>query len=608
MSGVTKTVRIGCGGGFWGDTPEGPRQLIERGQLDYLMLDYLAEVTMSILARARAKNPQAGYVPDIITQVIRPFARSIAEQGIRLVVNAGGVNTQACKAAIEKELSAQGVMLRVAAVLGDDLTDRADALRNSGICEMATGEPLPAALVSANAYLGAFPIAQALDAGAQIVVTGRCVDSALVLGPLIHEFGWRPQEHDLLSAGSLAGHVIECGPQCTGGFFTDWESLKDGWAGIGFPIAECRGDGSFTISKPADTGGAVTVATVSEQIAYEVGDPCAYRLPDVCCDWTQVHVVQEGADRVTVSGAGGSAPGSLVKVSATWTDGYRCIATLLVRGARAAAKARAIGEAILARSARILARDGLGAFTETSIEVIGAEDAYGAHAHPVEPREVVLKLAARHAQSRALEVLAGEVFPVATGTVQGVAGAHGGRPKVQPVVRLYSFLLDKARVPVEVVLGDGQPVEAAWAVSQDNISRDDANDPPADSTVAGQDGPTISVPLGAIAYGRSGDKGDLSNVAVLARWPEALPLLRGQVTTDRVKAWFSHLVDGQVERYEWPGLHGLNFLMHEALGGGGIASLRFDPQGKAHAQMLLDMPVEVPQAWLPRLHGGGENG
>jgi len=619
MSDTRKTIRIGCGGGFWGDTPEGPRQLIEQGQLDYLMLDYLAEVTMSILARLRAKNPQAGYVPDVITHVVRPFAKQIAAQGIKLVVNAGGVNTAACKAAIEKELAAQGVGLTVAAVLGDDLMEQAEALRAEGVREMATGEPLPAALVSANAYLGAFPIAQALAAGAQIVVTGRCVDSALVLGPLIHGFGWGAQQHDLLSAGSLAGHVIECGPQCTGGFSTDWQALRDGWDHIGFPIVECQADGAFTVTKPEGTGGAVTVATVSEQIAYEVGDPRAYRLPDVCCDWSQVRVTQQGPDRVAVSGARGQAPGPLVKVSATWTDGHRCIATLLVRGREAAAKARAVGEAILARSARMLMREGLGPFSETAIELLGAEDAYGPHASGTPPREVVLKLAARHPQARALEVFAGEVFPAATGTVQGVAGAHGGRPKVQPVVRLYSFLLHKARVPVRVLVGGGVPVDAPWAGTADNDKAPEASEAMAASEAArpaphtshrapAPDGPTVRVPLAAIAYARSGDKGDLSNVAVLARRPEALPLLREQLTTARVKAWFAHLVRGEVERFDWPGLHGLNFLMHQALGGGGVASLRFDPQGKAHAQMLLDMLVDVPPAWLPELLDGETHG
>jgi len=599
---MSRVVRIGCGGGFWGDTAEGPRQLIERGQLDYLMLDYLAEVTMSILARMRAKNPQAGYVPDVVTQIVRPFARQMAQQGVKLIVNAGGVNTEACKAAIEKELAAQGVDMRVAAVLGDDLMGEVDALR-SEVREMATGKPLPAALVSANAYLGAFPIAQALAAGAQIVVTGRCVDSALVLGPLIHEFGWQPEDHDLLSAGSLAGHVIECGPQCTGGFSTDWEALKDGWASIGFPIAECRADGSFTISKPEGTGGAVNVATVSEQISYEVGDPAAYRLPDVGCDWTGVHVEQEGPDRVTVTGARGHAPGPLVKVSATWSDGFRCIATLLVRGRGAAAKAEAVAAAILTRSARILERDGYEPFTETSVEVLGAEDAYGPHASTARPREVVLKIAARHLQSRALEIFAGEVFPVATGTVQGLAGAHGGRPKVQPVVRLFSFLLDKSRVPVRMVVGGAEPIDAPWTISAGEARKRAKDDAPRPSI--SHDGPRVQAPLSAIAYARSGDKGDISNVAVLARRPEAFPLLREQLTAERVKEWFAHLVDGKVERFEWPGLNGLNFLMHEALGGGGVASLRFDPQGKAHAEMLLDMMVDVPRSLLP---DGGKHG
>lgn len=596
QAGVDHVVRIGGGSGFWGDTPEGARQLIAHGRLDYLVMDYLAEITMSILARMRQRQPDQGYATDFVSQLIVPHAKAIAAQGIKLVVNAGGVNPAGCKAAVERALAAQGIDLKVAAVLGDDVMPQIDALRGAGTREQFSGAPLPAELVSANAYLGAFPIAQALDQGADIVITGRCVDSAVALGPLIHAFGWTPEQFDLLAAGSLVGHVLECGPQCTGGFATDWQATQDGWADIGFPIAECRADGSFVVTKPEGTGGAVTVQTVSEQITYETGDPRHYLLPDVVCDFSGVQARQVGPDRVAVHGARGLPATPHYKVSATHVDGFRCMATLLVRGIDAPAKARAVAQAILTRTRTLFGREGLADYSETSVELLGAEDAYGPHARPgaQATREVVLKLGVRHADAKALDVFAREIFPTSTSTVQGLGGAFGGRPKVQPVVRLYSFLLDKTALPVALDMG-GPPQRVAIAAGAPWVAPVAV---PVDDFWQAPAGPRTTVPLVAIAYARSGDKGDISNIAVLARRPEFVPLLRQWLTAERVRSHLAHLVQGRAERFEWPGLHGFNFLLHEALGGGGVASLRYDPQGKAHAQLLLDMPVAIPQAWV----------
>lgn len=588
-------VRIGCGSGFWGDTPEGARQLIDHGQIDYLVMDYLAEITMSILARMRQRQPDQGYASDFVSQLIVPHAKALAAQRIKLIVNAGGVNPAGCKAAVEQALAAQGVALRVAAVLGDDVMPQVEALRRGGTRELSSDAPLPAELVSANAYLGAFPIAQALDQGADIVITGRCVDSALALGPLIHAFGWTAAQWDLLAAGSLVGHVLECGAQCTGGFATDWQATQQGWADIGFPIAECRADGRFVVTKPAGTGGAVDVQGVSEQITYETGDPQRYLLPDVVCDFSAVQVRQIGPDRVAVQGARGLPATPHYKVSATYVDGFRCMATMLVRGTDAAAKARAVAQAILARTRTLLGREGWADYSETSVELLGAEDGYGQHARPgaQATREVVLKLGVRHAQAKALDVFAREIFPTSTSTVQGLAGVFGGRPKVQPVVRLYSFLLDKACLSVRLDM-DGQQQAVAIAAGTAGTT---GQAPAADAAWQMPAGPRTTVPLLALAYARSGDKGDISNIAVLARRPEFVPLLRQSVTAERVRSHLAHQVRGRAERFEWPGLLGFNFLLHEALGGGGVASLRYDPQGKAHAQLLLDMAVEIPQAW-----------
>lgn len=349
-------VRIGCGAGFWGDSAEGPKQLVESGEIDYLVLDYLAEITMSLLARARAKDPNAGYATDF-PSVVAALAPKLKEQGIRVVTNAGGVNPQACKSAIEEKLKEKGIALKVSIVTGDDLLPRAAEFADTR--EMFSGGPMPPKLWSMNAYLGAFPIAQALDGGADIVLTGRCVDSAVVLGALIHEFKWRADEFDKLSAGSLAGHVVECGAQATGGISTDWEKVSDDWDRMGFPIAICKPDGSFIATKPASTGGRVAPETVAEQIVYEIGDPASYLLPDVTCDWRKVQLKQVGENRVEVTGAKGRAPTAHYKVSATYQDGFRTTGTMMIGGVDAVKKAEAVAAAILKRTRRLMAQRGL---------------------------------------------------------------------------------------------------------------------------------------------------------------------------------------------------------------------------------------------------------
>ena len=584
-----RVVRIGCGAGFWGDSAEGPAQLVRAGQIDYLVMDYLAEITMSLLARAKTKKPDAGYATDFVDAVMKPLLPEIARQGIKVVSNAGGVNATACCAALMAAIREAGLDLKVAAVVGDDLLSRADALREAGVTEMDSGLAFPARPWSANAYLGATPIAAALAAGADIVVTGRCVDSALALGPLMHEFGWRADDYDRLAAGSLVGHIIECGAQCTGGLFTDWQTVP-GWHDMGFPVAECHADGSCVITKPPGTGGLVTPATVGEQVVYEIGDPACYLLPDVACDFTQVRLRQAGEHRVHVSGARGAAPGSRYKVSVTWQAGYRATATMMIGGREAGAKAQRVAAAILARTRQLFAARGWDDYADVSVETLGAESTYGPHARHADTREVILKLAVAHREKDALELFAREIFPSATAMAQGLTGFAGGRPNVQPVVRLFSCLIDKSQLTPTVEF-DGRtlpvPVADAPALPRASV-------PAAALTVLPVTADAVTAPLYLFAHGRSGDKGDSANIGVLARDPRYLPLLRAQLTADAVAGYFAHLVRGEVARYEWPGLDGFNFVLKQALGGGGVASLRHDPQGKAYAQMLLDFPLAVP--------------
>lgn len=600
---LRESIRIGCGAGFWGDSPEGPRQLVQQGGIDYLVLDYLAEITMSILARMKAKNPALGYATDFVSLVMKPLAREIAEKRIRVVTNAGGVNPEACRDALLAAFKEVGVELKVAIVTGDDLSGEAERLRTQGISEMFSGAPFPERTASINAYLGAFPIAAALAAGADVVVTGRCVDSAVVLGPLIHEFGWAPEDYDKLSAGSLAGHILECGAQATGGIVTDWREVAGDWADMGFPVADCRADGSFEIGKPEGTGGRVSPSTIAEQVVYEVGDPAAYMLPDVCCDWSQVRLEAAGPDRVRVSGARGRAPSGSYKVSATYADGYRCTATMMIVGDDAAERAKAVASAILTRCGRLIREAGFPDFAETSVEALGAEASYGAHSRARATREVVLKIGVRHPSKEALQIFAREIYPAATAMAQSLTGFAGGRPEPQPVIRLFSFLIDKAGLNPRVSVDETSlpvpahiPAAAADAPSPASTAAD----------VAEAAGEMATVPLLALAFGRSGDKGDIANIGVIARDAAFLPWLRQALTPEAVGRHFAHHVQGRVERFDWPGLRGFNLVMHRALGGGGIASLRHDPQGKAMAQVLMSLPVPVPAAWLAPggpLHG-----
>jgi len=372
-------IRIGGASGFWGDSSVAVPQLVRRAEVDYISFDYLAELTMSILTAARAKDPAAGWAKDFVEVALAGMLPEIAARNIRLLTNAGGINPHACAAALATAARDAGVALRIAVVDGDDVRDRVPA---------AAG--MPRTLLSANAYLGAFPIAAALARGAHVVITGRCVDSALPLGALIYEFGWLPGDWDKLAAGSLAGHLLECGAQATGGLFTDWERVER-WDDIGYPIAECEADGTFTITKAPGTGGLVEPAVVAEQMLYEIGDPAAYVLPDVVCDFTQVTMEADGADRVLVKGARGRPATGTYKVSATYLAGFRCVGTLTIIGIDAARKARRTAEAILARTRAIFAERGLADYRATNIEAIGAEETYGPHARTAATREVTMR-------------------------------------------------------------------------------------------------------------------------------------------------------------------------------------------------------------------------
>lgn len=589
---MARTIRIGGASGFWGDSSVGAPQLVAHGNVDFLVFDYLAELTMSLLAAARAKNPHLGYATDFVDVTMKSILREVAARRIRVISNAGGVNPQACAQALQALCAEQGVALEVAVVTGDDVLPLVPELREQGVQEMQSGAPLPERLLTANAYLGALPIRQALDAGADVVITGRCVDSAVTLGALMHAFGWGSDDYDRLAQGSLAGHVIECGCQATGGLHTDWEAVPD-WPHIGYPIVECESDGSFVVTKPQGTGGLVNPAVVAEQMLYEIGDPRRYLLPDVTCDFTDVRLESLGDDRVQVSGARGLPPGPAYKVSATFMDGWRCTGQLTVVGIAAARKAQRTGEAILARTRELFAQRRWLPYSRTHIEVLGSEHGnYGARARTAAVREAVLQVAVMHPQKEALELFAREIAPAGTSWSPGTTGA-AGRPSPAPAIRQFAFLVDKARLVPEVHL-EGGVQRVAVPTGQSPV--------PPPGAVAAVDaampaGDLVEVPLVQLAWARSGDKGNHSNIGVIARRPEWLPWLRAQLTEARVQDWLGHLVAGQVTRFDVPGIHAMNFLCTEALDGGGMASLRNDALGKGMAQILLEIPVRVPRGF-----------
>ncbi|MFI8012048.1 acyclic terpene utilization AtuA family protein [Acinetobacter sp. ABJ_C4_1] len=592
-----RVVKIGCASGFWGDTNTAAFQLVHLTDINYLVFDYLSEITMSIMAKAKMVEPKHGYALDFVSRVMAPLLKKIAEKKIKVISNAGGVNPLACRDALQKIIKEYGLDLKVAVVLGDDLLPKHEQLKLQNIQEMFSGEALPEQVASSNAYLGAVAIRDALDLGADIVITGRVVDSAVVLAPLLYEYQWSLDDYDKLAQGSLAGHVIECGAQCTGGNFTDWQ-LVQGFDNMGFPVVEVSEDSSFVVTKPQVTGGLVSTATVAEQIVYEIGNPQAYLLPDVIADFSHVHLEQVGEHRVRVTGAKGQAPTSQYKVSATYPDGYRVLVSFLIAGREAPQKAQVIADAILTKCERVLAMRSVPPFSEKSVEILGIESTYGEHAQTLNSREVVVKIAVKHMFKEACMFFASEIAQASTGMAPALAGIVGGRPKASPVIKLFSFLIDKNQINVEIDFdGSRYPVEIPRGTSIEQFNTLAAGES------AVYQGNEIEVPLIEIAHARSGDKGNHSNIGVIARKAEYLPWIRAALTEQAVASYMQHVLDaekGRVIRYELPGLNALNFMLENALGGGGVASLRIDPQGKAFAQQLLDMPVKIPAHLLEK--------
>ena len=581
-------------GGFWGDDPTAARRQVEGGPVDYLVMDYLAEVTMAILQKQRRRRPEMGYATDFLAQLADVLPACVA-RGITVISNAGGVNPLACKAAVERLAAELGVgdQVRVGVVLGDDIYDQLGHLIGSGepLRHMDTGRPLAdvaGKVLSANVYLGAAPVVRALEMGANVIICGRVTDTAVTLAPMIHEFGWAADDWDRLAAGVIAGHIIECGTQCTGGNFTDWQTVKS-FSNLGYPLVEARPDGTFTVTKHPGTGGLVSVHTVTEQLLYEMGSP-GYLAPDCVARFDSVTLTQDGPDRITVSGArGGPAPEKL-KVSVSFAHGYRAFGRLIVSGPDSLAKAHKVAELIWECAG------GRERYEDTATQFL-AWNACHPSLTDSEPSEVMVQVAVRDDDvAKINQHFAVHVVPRVLGSVPGITmPSDQGRPRASDVVGYWPALISRERVPVRVMVGDEEVDVSPGTIGGDTVPfqpKPFRAEPPAPW------GRTVRVPLSRLCLARSGDKGDTANIGLIARSPEVYAWMVGHITPGFVKAHFGGVCRGEVERAEVPNLLAVNFLLHGSLGGGGTLSLLADAQGKTYAQYLLAAQVEVDEGLL----------
>jgi Acyclic terpene utilisation family protein AtuA len=526
------------------------------------------------------------------------------QRGIRIITNAGGVNPMGCRTAVEALAADLGIgdRVKVAIVLGDDLYADIDAILASGeaLTNMDTGQALSeirARVLSANAYIGALGIVKALEREANVIITGRVADAAVTLAPMMHEFGWSASDWDRLAAGVVAGHIIECGTQCTGGNFTDWPLVKT-FKRIGFPLVEVEEDGSFVVTKHPNTGGLVSVHTVAEQILYEIGPP-AYVTPDVIARFDSVSLDQEGPDRVQVTGARGEPAPAKLKVSISYQAGWRAFGRLIVSGPDALAKANKVAEAFWESAG------GRGSYDQALHQFIGWNACHAPLAS-CEPGEVLVQFAVRDQDERKINTrFAPQIVPRVLATVPGITYiADQGRPRASEVIAFWPALVSRESVTERVIIGDEELVVGKWGEGRGAREAGTLGETalfvspsfltPHPSPLS----PVKRVPLLRLCLARSGDKGDTANIGVIARSDAIYSWVLERLTPAFVKRHFDDVCQGDVERFELPNLLAVNFILHRSLGGGGTSSLLLDAQGKTYAQYLLAAEVEVPDSLI----------
>jgi hypothetical protein len=591
-----RKIRIGNAGGYWGDDLGALRRQLTGGRIDYITMDFLAEITMSILKRQQQKQSELGYAVDFLRQ-LEDCLPLVCRKGVKLISNAGGINPIGLGRQIQALARRLELDLKIGIVYGDDISRELYELSAAGerFANLETGAdffPVRSRISAANIYLGAEPVVRALAAGCQIVVTGRVTDTGLTLAPMIHEFGWDPADWDRMAAGVVAGHILECGAQATGGNLTDWEEVPS-FHEIGYPIVEMEPSGEFVITKHKRSGGVVNEKTVKEQLVYEMGDPGEYISPDGVAYFDTVELREEGRDRVRVFGVQGGPAPDFLKVSMAYEDGWKAEGEVLVCGPDIERKAEVIAELFW----RKLHHD----YEERHTALIGSGSIWPVSLRRCETIEGLLRFGVADHDLEKIRDFAENLATLILSGPAGMAVTTRGRPKPQRIVAYWPALMHRSRVKAKVLIISSNDEEEFLEVPfpvrvQARTPRRRRPQPRPPGPIPG--GRRRTVPLRRICYARSGDKGDTCNIGVLARSEPVYDWLLENLTAKRVAEFFSDKVGGEVVRYRLDNLLGLNFLLGQALGGGGTRSLLIDPQGKTLAQALLQMPVSVPAGLL----------
>ncbi|MFO7653776.1 MAG: acyclic terpene utilization AtuA family protein [Candidatus Krumholzibacteriia bacterium] len=589
-----KTIRIGNASGYWGDDLSALERQLTGGKLHYITMDFLAEITMSILKRQQKKDPDLGYAVDFLEQ-LQECLPLIVRKNVRVISNAGGINPIGLGRKIQDLAQRLGLELKVGVVYGDDISNRLYELSAAGerFNNMETGEdffPVRSRISAANIYLGAEPVVKALEAGCQVVVTGRVTDTGLTLAPMIHEFGWDMADWDRMAAGIVAGHILECGAQASGGNLSDWQEVET-FHDIGYPIVEVEAGGEFVVTKHRRTGGLVSEKTVKEQLVYEMGDPGEYISPDGVAYFDTVQLEHDGPDRVRVFGVRGGPAPDFLKVSMAYEDGWKAEGEVLVCGPDIERKAQVIAD-IFWRKLRH-------EFEETITTLVGSGSIWPPQLRRCETVEGLLRFGVADHDLGKIRDFAKNLATLILSGPAGMAVTTRGRPKPQPIIAYWPALLHRSRVTAKVLTlatsGEEEFQEITFPIRvQARPQRREPGPRREQQPLPG--GRKQTMLLRDLCYARSGDKGDTCNIGVLARNEGAYDWLVENLTPGRVKEFFGEKVKGDVLRYRLDNLLGLNFLLEQTLGGGGTRSLLIDPQGKTLAQALLQMPVEAPAA------------
>ncbi|WGL59696.1 DUF1446 domain-containing protein [Pigmentibacter sp. JX0631] len=608
-------IRIANAGGYWGDDPYAlRRQVFGELKLDYISIDFLAEITMSILQKQRSKDPQAGYARDFIV-ALEPLLEECLNRKIKIITNAGGVNPKACAEALFTLARKKNVNLKVSVIDGDDILSAIPSLRKSGVefKNMETAELFnnyADKVLCANVYFGALPVAEALKSDPDIVLCGRVTDTGITLGAMMHEFKWKVSDYDKLAHGIVAGHIIECGAQASGGNFTDWQKVPS-FIDIGFPIVECYEDGSFYVTKHPNTGGYISCQTIREQLLYEMGSPQSYITPDVIADFSSIQIATNSPERVKVTGIKGRKPTDLLKVSIAYEEGYKCSGSIIISGPDVRAKAEMFARVFWLRLESELKKAGFQSTVDfKNTEYVGDDSTHKGMLKKHDAIEILLRLTVRDHNKDKLNVFRKLLPSLILSGPAGVA-VTGGAPTISDIVSYWPALIpqecalpnirtfeqkknDEKSIQIQEVL------QLEWPITKGTAEIENPpHDPwsPSLVSIMATSRP-IKVCLMEIAHARSGDKGDTVNIGLIGRSPECYVWLRENITAEKVNDWFHSLCKGNVTRYLVPNLWALNFLLEQSLGGGGTKSLQIDAQGKTFSQALLRCEVDIPESLL----------